>query len=679
MTVSIVLTSALAILLASPVIAANAFIQQTKLTTGESIGWNVAISADGNTALVGAGSDEGGVGAAWVFVRTGTTWTQQGSKLTGAGEIGTARFGESVALSGDGNTALIGGREDNGERGAAWVFVRKGATWSQQGEKLTGAGESGREERGEFGDSVALSSDGKTALVGGGWDNGGEGAAWVFTRSFSTWSQQGPKLTVNDGFSEFATNVALSADGNTALMGGWYDNTGTGAAWVFTRSGSSWTQQGPKLTGTGEIGEGWFGQAVALSPDGNVALIGAPNDNHSAGAAWIFTRSGNSWIPEGSKIRGAGEIGDGGFGEAVALSLEGNTALVGGSASDNGTGGVWDFARSGGTWTQPGERLTDDEALHFGRGLALSDDGDTALIGGEQINSINSLGALWVFANPSPSVITGQASGIKESSAVLDANIEPGPATTVYFQYGTSEAYGARTPSQAVSSSTSATMLNAQLAALEPQTTYHYRVVSENSLGTTYGQDRIFTTSAAPTSTSSAPTPPVTIVEAPSSSASTSTTLTSTALATPPGSTATPAPVVASVRQTNRVWRTGARLPRHSSSHKHDPVGTTFSFTLSESANVMFTFERELTGHSVDGRCVARSLRSHGGPACRRPGATQGIFSFAGSAGENRVLFTGLIPRATLLQPGQYILLIAATNSAGRRSAATAVSFAVVK
>ena len=215
----------------------------------------MALSADGNTALIGGPSDNGGVGAAWVFTRSGSTWTQQGAKLTGSGESGNGDFGASVALSADGNTALIGGPGDNGSVGAAWVFTRSGSTWTQQGAKLTGSGESGE---GYFGASVALSADGNTALIGGASDNDGVGAAWVFTRSGSTWTQQGAKLTGSGEIGEghFGVSVALSADGNTALIGGPSDNGGVGAAWVFTRSGSTWTQQGAKLTGSGEIGDG---------------------------------------------------------------------------------------------------------------------------------------------------------------------------------------------------------------------------------------------------------------------------------------------------------------------------------------------------------------------------------------------------------------------------------------
>ena len=141
--------------------------------------------------MIGAARGNG-VGAVWVFKRSAGVWGQQGPKLTAKGESGQGNFGYRIALSSDGNTALIGAPGDSGEVGAAWVFTRSGETWSQEGSKLTGGGHVGA---GFFGTAVALSSDGNTALIGAGGDNGGVGAAWVFTRSGTTWSQQGEKLT----------------------------------------------------------------------------------------------------------------------------------------------------------------------------------------------------------------------------------------------------------------------------------------------------------------------------------------------------------------------------------------------------------------------------------------------------------------------------------------------------
>ena len=174
----------------------------------------------------------------------------------------------------------------------------------QQSAKLTGAGEVGQ---GRFGVSVALSADGNTALVGGNTDNNtftfGVGAAWVFTRTGSSWAPQGPKLTASDGVNlpAFGYDVALSADGNTALIGGPGD-TGTSApCWTFTRSGGVWTQQGPKLTAAGEVGAGRFGETVALSADGTTAVVGAPNEGD--GTLRVYTRSTGAWVPAGPGAR----------------------------------------------------------------------------------------------------------------------------------------------------------------------------------------------------------------------------------------------------------------------------------------------------------------------------------------------------------------------------------------
>ena len=134
--------------------------------------------------------------------------------------------------------------------------------------------------------------------------------------------QQGSKLvgTGAVGNADQGWSSALSADGNTALVSGLLDNNNTGAVWVFTRSGNVWTQQGSKLVGTGAVGNAYQGQSVALSADGNTALVGGNRDNNNTGAVWVFTRSGNVWTQQGSKLVGTGAVGNayqGGFGGAV--------------------------------------------------------------------------------------------------------------------------------------------------------------------------------------------------------------------------------------------------------------------------------------------------------------------------------------------------------------------------
>ncbi len=190
-----------------------------------------------------------------------------------------------MALSFDGNRALIGGENDNIGAGAAWMFVRSGTAWTQQGAKLVGTGANGAAHQGW---SVAVSGDGNTALIGGHNDNGGAGAAWVFTRSGTTWTQQGAKLVGTGATGAAQQGYSVAVSGNTALVGGPEDNGGAGAAWVFVRSGGAWTQYGAKLVGTGATGAAQQGSSVAVSSDGHTALIGAPGDSGRRGAAWVF-------------------------------------------------------------------------------------------------------------------------------------------------------------------------------------------------------------------------------------------------------------------------------------------------------------------------------------------------------------------------------------------------------
>jgi hypothetical protein len=132
-------------------------------------------------------------------------------------------------------------------------------------------------------------------MVGGRYDNNGVGAAWVWTRSGTVWTQLGGKLVGTGGMGGTTVqgfSVALSADGNTAIVGGWIDTGGIGAAWVYIRTNGVWTQQGSKLVGTGAVGNAGQGLSVALSADGNTAIVGGRRDNSDTGAAWAFTRSG---------------------------------------------------------------------------------------------------------------------------------------------------------------------------------------------------------------------------------------------------------------------------------------------------------------------------------------------------------------------------------------------------
>ncbi|SPF34076.1 hypothetical protein SBA4_1420011 [Candidatus Sulfopaludibacter sp. SbA4] len=373
-------------------------------------GWSVAISADGNTAIVGAAYDTNILGAAFIFVRNNGVWSQQ-AKLVGAGYTGTEiHQGSGVAISADGNTAALAGSSDNGDMGAVWVFTRTNGAWTQQGPKLLGAGSVGSPGRNgaDMGISLSMSGDGNTIIAGGPDDSNYTGAAWIFTRSNGTWTQFGNKLTGSDvaAPSQFGETVAISQDGYTAVIGANIDNNFAGAAWIFVLSNGVWTQQGKKLAGAGEAGS-----AVAISADGNTVAVGVMNDNNGVGEASIYTRTGTTWSLQ-SKLSGTGNAGLSGQGAGVALSADGNTAVVGGEEDNHFAGAFWIFKRKSGVWTQQGGKLTGSGAVGQAyQGLvAISGDGSTVLDVSEYDNNNN--GALWIFVSPTPEPVSASpASG----------------------------------------------------------------------------------------------------------------------------------------------------------------------------------------------------------------------------------------------------------------------------
>ena len=200
----------------------------------------------------------------------------QQQPLTASDGAAEDLFGNSVAL--DGNTALIGANgktvNANGEQGAAYVFVRNGTTWTQQQELTASDGAAGE----HFGDAVALSGDtalvsASNAIVNG---HARQGAAYVFVRNGTTWSQQQKLFDIN-GVASDTFGKAVALDGNTALIGADTKtvnaNSQQGVAYVFVRNGTTWSQQQELTASDGAAGD-QFGFAVAL--DVNTALIGAP-------------------------------------------------------------------------------------------------------------------------------------------------------------------------------------------------------------------------------------------------------------------------------------------------------------------------------------------------------------------------------------------------------------------
>jgi hypothetical protein len=367
--------------------------------------FSYAVSVSGTTAVVGAsnaGVGNDGRGIAYVFTRSGGIWTAQQTLMAddGAADDG---FGFSVSVSGDAVVigapyATVGG---NGGEGAAYVFTRSGATWSQA-QKL---GPDDGTSNFNFGWSVALG--GATAVITSPvapvGENALQGKAYVFTDAGGSWSQT-QTLLADDGsaFATFGSSVAL--DGTTVVVGAAGVDSYVGAAYVFDGSGGTWLQTG-KLVADDGVATEFFGISVAVS--GSTALVGAYNqrvDGHNGqGSAYLFTGSGGTWAQQ-QKLTASDGAAGARFGLSVAL--DGSTALVGSYFAAIGgnaqQGAAYVFTRTGGTWNETDKLFASDGAAndHFGNAAALA--GDTALIGAfdATIDGQASQGAAYFYTRP---------------------------------------------------------------------------------------------------------------------------------------------------------------------------------------------------------------------------------------------------------------------------------------
>lgn len=434
-------------------IAQQAYVKASNTEFSDEFAYSVAIS--GNTMVVGAYTedcDSTGVngnqnnnsaqsaGAAYIFVRSGGAWTQQ-AYLKASNTNLDDRFGFSVAISGDtvvvgapfedsAATGINGNQSSNsaGESGAAYVFARTGGVWSQQA--YLKASNTGTFD--QFGFSVAISET--TVIVGAPGEastaigvNGNQtsnsasnaGAAYVFTRTGSTWTQQAYLKASNTGSSDnFGESVAISGDtavvsapreasAATGVNGNQADNSAffAGAAYVFNRNGVVWTQQAYlKASNTGSQDE--FGRSLAIS--GSTVVVGTPAEDSAAtgingnqadnsatfaGAAYVFARSGAVWTQQ-AYLKASNTNSEDLFGYSVAIS--GETVVVGARGEDSNAIGVngiqtnnmasfagaaYAFSRSGGTWSQQVylKASNTDPADAFGSSVAIS--GGTVVVG----------------------------------------------------------------------------------------------------------------------------------------------------------------------------------------------------------------------------------------------------------------------------------------------------------
>jgi nucleoside-specific outer membrane channel protein Tsx len=393
-------------------VVVDPWVQQAELIASDGkandiFGLSVAVS--GSTAVVGApGGDKfQGAGAAYVFGQSGGTWSQQ-AELTASDGKANDQFGYSVAV--DGSTAVVGAYQhtvgSNWNQGAAYVFVQSGGTWSQQAELTASDGKAND----IFGLSVAVS--GSTAVVGGpqhaGGSNEAQGAAYVFVESGGTWNQQA-ELTASDGAQSDAFGYSVAVDGSTAVVGAPNktagSNGGQGVAYAFVQSGGTWSQQAELTASDGAAGD-YFGGSVAVS--GNTAVMGAVlhtvGSNVRQGAAYVFVESGGTWSQRAELTASDGTASDY-FGNSVAVS--GSTAVVGAPGGDKfqGAGAAYVFGQSGGTWSQQAELTASDGKAYDQFGSAVAVSGSTAVAGAPDhtVGSNQYQGAGYVFV-PAPAV-----------------------------------------------------------------------------------------------------------------------------------------------------------------------------------------------------------------------------------------------------------------------------------
>lgn len=351
---------------------------------GDAFGFSVAIS--GNTAVIGAWRDDVGAnidqGSATVFRWNGSAWVFE-TTLVAADGASNDYFGTSVAVAGD--IIIIGASGDdigiNADQGSAYAFQRIDGVW-QQRQRLVASDGAAFDS---FGCSVAVYGD--LAVIGAETDdvgaNANQGSAYIFVQPGTTWSEQS-RLTASAGSANDLFGGSVGVSGELVVVGARGDDVGAaaneGSAFIFVRSGSTWSQQAMLNAGDGNAND-FFGDSVAIS--GDTVAVGAFNDdigtNSIQGTVTVFVRSGSSWIQQASLLDVNGAAGDM-FGKAVSLS--GDTLVVGASSDDmqnhEDNGSVSIFVRSGATWLHQAKFFYRQTGAAFGACVAVS--GDKVLV-----------------------------------------------------------------------------------------------------------------------------------------------------------------------------------------------------------------------------------------------------------------------------------------------------------
>jgi hypothetical protein len=385
--------------------------------------FGISIAIDGDTALIGAPEHLAGghihQGAAYVFTRSGGTWTET-QEFTSSDGAASDHFGESVAIEGD--VAVVGAWhaavDGHTAQGAAYVFSRSGGTWSET-QKLVASDGAAQDE---FGWELAL--DGTTVVVGAPEatvdGNAGDGAAYVFTRAGDTWSETQKLVPADPGPHDYF-GQAIALDGGTLALGAHSANVDgnnqQGAVYLFTATGDAWSQSQKLLASDGGAG-GHLGWSLAL--DGSTLLVGAQAIDDYTGEAYIFTASAGVWS-EAQILVASDRQGDDQFGYSVAL--DGDHALIGAVGSDVGTGSAYLFTEAGGSWSEEHKFVASNASASDAFGYAAALQGASALISAAYADFAvhGSQGALYIYDEDGALLSPTVAKSFEPASVTVNA------------------------------------------------------------------------------------------------------------------------------------------------------------------------------------------------------------------------------------------------------------------
>jgi hypothetical protein len=385
-----------------PLVATETILLPSHSAAGDQFG--IAVAIDGDTAIVGANQDSTAVfegGSVFIFVRSGATWSEQ-ANLYASDPGGDASFGTSVALSGD--TAVVGNASNE-----VYVFVRSGTVWSQQALLLASDAASAM----GFGRSAAISGD--TIVVGAPANNNSTGAVYIFVRTGTDWTQQA-ELSASDGQPDDHFGYSVAIDGDTAAVGANFRADKTGAVYIYVRSGTSW-QNTALLAANVLIAGSQVGQSVAIS--GDTVVAGAPFGNSEvgnvAGSAYVFFRSGTIWNQQAQLLSSDGAASDN-FGYAVAISGDIAVVTARGDTTPAGaaTGSAYVFTRSGAAWSQQIHVIASDAAANDTLGWSAGISGSTFIVGAHQHDTAAgaNAGEAYIYTLGNPVTINSAPSGL---------------------------------------------------------------------------------------------------------------------------------------------------------------------------------------------------------------------------------------------------------------------------